>query len=66
MVLQENHYDPYGFELYGLDKKGNPTHDYQYNSKEHLTDLGLEWDDYGARTRDRQLGIWFEPVPKKQ
>jgi RHS repeat-associated protein len=58
VVIQENHYDPYGFELYGLDKKGNPEHDYQYNGKEHLTDLGLEWDDYGVRTRDRQLHIW--------
>jgi RHS repeat-associated protein len=63
VVIQENHYDPYGFELYGLDKKGNPEHDYQYNGKEHLTELGLEWDDYGARTRDRQLNIWWQVDP---
>jgi RHS repeat-associated protein len=63
VVVQENHYDPYGFELFGLDKKGNPEHDYQYNGKEHLTDLGVEWDDYGARTRDRQLHIWWQVDP---
>ncbi|GAB4349219.1 MAG: hypothetical protein OHK0038_28170 [Flammeovirgaceae bacterium] len=63
VILQENHYDPYGFELYGIDKKGYLEHDYQYNGKEHLTDFGLEWDDYGARTRDRQLHIWGQVDP---
>ena len=56
LIVQENHYDPWGLNLVGIETQGNPDHKFQYNGKEKQTEFGLAWMDYGARMYDAQLG----------
>ncbi|PRY09797.1 RHS repeat-associated protein, partial [Pontibacter ummariensis] len=63
MLVQENHYDPWGLNLVGLEKQGTPDHKFQYNGKEKQTELGLNWMDYGARMYDAQIGRWHVVDP---
>ncbi|MDJ1503567.1 DUF6443 domain-containing protein [Cytophagaceae bacterium BD1B2-1] len=61
LTVQENHYDPWGLDLAGIEKEGNPEHDWKYNGKELLSgedNLNLDWSDYGARYYDAELGRW--------
>lgn len=57
-LYQENHYDPWGLNLAGIEEVGQPDSKFQYNGKEKQTDFGLNWTDYGARMYDAQLGRW--------
>jgi RHS repeat-associated protein len=63
IIVQENHYDPWGLNLAGIEKQGNPNHKFQYNGKEKQEELGLNWADYGARMYDPQLGRWHAVDP---
>lgn len=63
MQVQENHYDPWGLSLKGIDIEGNPDHKFQYNGKEKQEEHGLNWQDYGARFYDPQLGRWHSVDP---
>ncbi len=63
LIVQENHYDPWGLNLVGIEQQGNPEHKYQYNGKEKQEELGLAWSDYGARMYDAQLGRWHVVDP---
>ncbi len=63
VIVQENHYDPWGLNLAGIEKQGTPDHKYQYNGKEKQSELGLNWLDYGARMYDPQLGRWHAVEP---
>jgi RHS repeat-associated protein len=67
VIVQENHYDPWGVNLVGIEKELLPVHRYQYNGKEKLTDLGINNYDYGARHYDAALGRWFtiDPLAEK-
>jgi RHS repeat-associated protein len=56
---QENHYDPWGQNLVGLEMVGTPNHRFQYNGKEKIANFGLYWNDHGARNLDLQLGRWW-------
>ncbi len=59
VILQENHYYPFGMKLAGLSKvkkgKGNK---FAYNGMELEDEHGLNWYHYGARYYDPQLGRW--------
>jgi RHS repeat-associated protein len=63
LIVQENHYDPWGMNLVGIEKLGKPDHKFQYNGKEKQEELGLHWNDYGARFYDSQLGRWHAVDP---
>ena len=59
LIVQENHYDPWGLNLVGIETQGNPDHRFQYNGKEKQEELGLQWTDFGQRMQDPQLGRFF-------
>ncbi|MGV3502914.1 MAG: RHS repeat-associated core domain-containing protein, partial [Adhaeribacter sp.] len=63
LIVQENHYDPWGMNLVGIQMQGQPDHKFQYNGKEKQEELGLGWNDYGARFYDPQLGRWHAVDP---
>ncbi|MDJ1502974.1 DUF6443 domain-containing protein [Xanthocytophaga agilis] len=66
IIVQENHYDPWGLNLAGIEVQGNPNHKFQYNGKEKQEEFGLNWMDYGARMYDAQLGRWHVIDPASE
>ena len=62
-TYQENHYDPFGLNLVGIEQAGSPDSNFQYNGKEKQEDFGLNWTDYSARMYDAQLGRWCSVDP---
>ena len=64
VVVQENHYYPFGMNMKGIEEldlqsiDGNDEHRFQYNGKEKEESFGLYWTDYGWRNYDMQLGRW--------
>jgi RHS repeat-associated protein len=58
MVVQENHYYPFGLGMKGLDYTApspNVENKFTFNGKEKQTELGLHQYDYGARGYDYQI-----------
>jgi len=56
------HYYPFGMQMMGLGKEGNPDHRFTYNGKELDEETG--WYDYEARHYDPELGRWHMIDPK--
>ena len=56
-IIQENHYEPFGMTLQGLDYVAEDTrkNSYLYQGKEKESDLGLEMYDFHARNYDPQV-----------
>ncbi|WP_157558811.1 RHS repeat domain-containing protein [Microscilla marina] len=57
LIVQENHYYPFGMNLRGIEKRGTPEHRYQYNAGTELEksfDLNLYETPF--RGYDAQLG----------
>ncbi len=57
-IAQETHYDIWGVELAGLEKRDNPEDEYKFQGKELIEDFGFYEYDFGARYYDPQLGRW--------
>ncbi|HAS42422.1 MAG TPA: hypothetical protein DCS93_18230 [Microscillaceae bacterium] len=66
LIVQENHYYPFGMNLAGIEKKGRPEHKFTYNGKEKQKEFGLNWLDYGARTMDVRLGRFAQVDPHSE
>jgi RHS repeat-associated protein len=65
-ILQENHYYPFGLNMEGKwypPLKPERENKHQYNGKEYNDDLGLNWNDYGARWYDAAIGRWNSVDP---
>jgi RHS repeat-associated protein len=60
IIVQENHYEPFGMTLRGLDYVLNPAQKNQFlfGGKEEENELDWNVDDFGARRYDRQRGQW--------
>jgi RHS repeat-associated protein len=60
-VIQRYYYYPFGAETENTPwtKLNTPEIRYQYNGKEKINELGLGWNDYGARNYDALLGRWM-------
>jgi RHS repeat-associated protein len=66
LVVQENHYDPFGLDLTGLNSQpGLTASRFKFNGKEQQQGLG--WIDYGARMYDPAIGRWngVDPLAEK-
>ncbi len=67
-ITQENHYYPFGLNHDGpLYQLVQPENKYQYNGKEYVEDLGLDWNDYGVRWYNSAIGRWhtIDPLADK-
>ncbi|WP_202927936.1 DUF6443 domain-containing protein [Cyclobacterium roseum] len=60
LVVQEDHYDPWGLELSGLEYREEDREEskYGFNGKELISDAGLDLYDFGTRLYDPIVGRW--------
>jgi RHS repeat-associated protein len=63
VILQENHYYPYGKEISSLGRKGTPNHEFTYNGKELSEEFNWNTYDYGARGLDADFPVWKQVDP---
>jgi RHS repeat-associated protein len=72
-IIEESNYYPFGLKHKGYNYVrnigiGNPTaQKFGYNGKELNEELGLEWNDFGARNYDATIGRWMnlDPLAEK-
>ncbi len=61
-VVEESNYYPFGLKHSTYNTVVDPIaekYKYGYNGKEGQDELGLNWNDYGARNYDPALGRWM-------
>ncbi|MEL7002300.1 MAG: RHS repeat-associated core domain-containing protein [Bacteroidota bacterium] len=58
-LIQTDDYYAFGLtHSNGYQRVSNLRNDFKYNGKEEITDLGLDWYDYGARMYMSDIGRW--------
>ncbi|WP_299464607.1 hypothetical protein [uncultured Microscilla sp.] len=63
LIVQENHYYPFGLELEGLSKNGKPEHRWKFQGQEEQKEFGLNWSSFKWRNADVALGRFFSVDP---
>ncbi|EAY23878.1 intein C-terminal splicing region domain protein [Microscilla marina ATCC 23134] len=63
LIVQENHYYPFGLELEGLSKHGKPEHRWKFQGQEEQKEFGLNWSQFKWRNADVALGRFFSVDP---
>ncbi|OJJ17212.1 hypothetical protein BKI52_31380 [marine bacterium AO1-C] len=64
LIVQENHYYPFGLGLTGLEKNNSSNFRYLYNvGTEREKNFGLQWDETPFRSYDPQLGRFHQVDP---
>ncbi|EAY23900.1 hypothetical protein M23134_01276 [Microscilla marina ATCC 23134] len=63
LIVQENHYYPFGLELEGLSKHGKPEHRWKFQGQEEQKEFGLNWSSFKFRNADVALGRFFSVDP---
>ncbi|WP_299464601.1 hypothetical protein [uncultured Microscilla sp.] len=63
LIVQENHYYPFGLELEGLSKHGKPEHRWKFQGQEEQKEFGLNWSSFKWRNADVALGRFFSVDP---
>jgi len=62
-VIRKDDYYPFGLSYNTSTLGGALTNKFLYNGKEFEGELGLNWNDYGARLYDPAVGRWFTVDP---
>ena len=67
-IVKESNYYPFGLKHKGYNNisssYGNSSAEkFGFNSKENNDELGLEWQDFGARNYEASLGRWMNVDP---
>ena len=57
-VVQKDSYYPFGLSFNSYQRVTNEPNRFKYNGKEEITDLGVNWYDYGARMYIPEIGRW--------
>jgi RHS repeat-associated protein len=65
-VVQTDDYYPFGLTFNSYSRENSVPNNYKYNGKELQTDLGLNWEDYGARMYMPEIGRWGVSDPKSE
>jgi len=61
---QENHYDPWGLDLVGIETEGSPDSKYRFNQGTELnTAFNLNWYETDNRSLDPQIGRFMQADP---
>jgi len=62
-----DNYYPFGLTFNSYSRENSVPNKYQYNGKENISDLGINWDDFGARMYMPEIGRWgvIDPLADK-
>lgn len=65
-IIQEDSYYPFGLTFNEYKREGALDNKFRYNGKERDTELGLNWDAFGARMYDSELARFHTLDPKAE
>ncbi|MBT1699193.1 RHS repeat-associated core domain-containing protein [Fulvivirgaceae bacterium PWU4] len=58
MIVSSDEYYPFGQAFNSFSRENSVDQHYRFNGKERQTELGLNWDDFGARMYDPEMARW--------
>ncbi|MEO9967266.1 MAG: RHS repeat-associated core domain-containing protein, partial [Reichenbachiella sp.] len=65
-IVSKDDYYPFGLTFSGYNRPASTAQNFKYNGKEEISDLGVNWHDYGARMYQSDLGRWFSIDPMSE